>query len=273
MEGAAAVVEVAAAVAAGEIRTQLHGVEPIALDAMKRLLRPRFSLAMLLFVMAVVGAALKGIVLPKWEAAKQRQLISRLYLGGISVEGDHIYFGPTNRHNWKVSRDAFAELPQLKQVTSVVIEGDTNPSRQVTAECLSSLARMPQIRVLRLYNVPSDNDGLAFLASLSSLEELMLQGVVLTANDLKYLEDLKNLRSLYIYDAIMNGEMIESISRLRHLRHLFLVDCEMHAAPIGPLRQLTSLNYVCLSGTGVSTENIREWKMERPNLKIEIDEY
>jgi hypothetical protein len=122
--------------------------------------------------------------------------------------------------------------------------------KDLTARPLRHIARMTDLRDLKIGKIPLRDEHMTFLRRLTKLERLMLPSRnELTEAWLPNLAGMANLDSLYLFDQVITTEGLRHLGYLSKLRVLSLHGTRV--TRLEPLRPLTAIGYLCLAYTPV----------------------
>jgi internalin A len=128
----------------------------------------------------------------------------------------------------RVTDVGVAKLANLKKLRYLDLSGSV-----VTSGALKTLASLPNLQRLSLWNVKSINDTAASaLASLKTVSSLDLSNTSVTDETLRALAKLPNLQRVYVNDTAISADAVVAF---RKLRPSTMVYREMRAEPREPL--------------------------------------
>jgi hypothetical protein len=144
-------------------------------------------------------------------------------LGPASGEAECRVAGGT-----RVTDAGVAKLANLKKLRYLDLSGSA-----VTGRALKTLASLPALQRLSLWNAKGVNDAAASgLATLKSLSSLDLSNTGVTDETLRALEKMPNLQRLYVNDTAISAD---AVAAFRKVRQSTMVYREMRAEPREPL--------------------------------------
>lgn len=185
--------------------------------------------ALLLGILAVIGAVAAMPLLARFPGKEQKEAIAQLQ-----------------------SQRAQLEFDDFNNVVSLRINPDTPLS------ALKHVAALPKLKKLGLPVTDATDEDLVHLRGAIGLEELILSGnKAITDAGLKNLENLVQLKQLLLTDVPIDGSGMAALGRLEHLEVLNLAYTKMEDANTPHLGKLTGMKVLDLSYTPCTDEALK----------------
>ncbi len=164
--------------------------------------------------------------------------------------------------------------------------------RNVTDAELECLSRLPELRVLYLWDTHVTGPGLAHLTGLTKLDRLHLEGTKvsdasldhvvrlarlrvlnldgagITDAGLEQLAGLDRLEVLRLDDNEITDDGLERLARLARLRFLGMNNTKISDAGLIRLEALKRLEVLCLYATKVTDEGVRRFRRALPSCQV-----
>lgn len=142
----------------------------------------------------------------------------------------------------------------------------------VTDEGLESIAKLPNLRHLRLRLSPITDTGLELLSNCPELAILNLPHATCTVDGLKHLVALANLRNLRIASDKLEASAADAIAELTTLRSIHLIGVPIDDAGLRKIAALENLQSLYLDDAAV-TESGWDWLFENhPDLHVHVNQ-
>lgn len=155
----------------------------------------------------------------------------------------------------RLSNDGLAQVARMSNLRELRI-GDS----RVTNEGLVHLKSMPQLDVLAIYGLEINDDGLKSLSGLTSLQELRLGGSLIGKQDVSTagLGQLKldHLRELRISRSNIGDDGLALLKNSIELTHLDADQCPITDVGLAHLKPLGKLTRLSLKGSKVSNAGL-----------------
>jgi|HigsolmetaAR202D_1030399.scaffolds.fasta_scaffold09375_2 Leucine-rich repeat (LRR) protein len=166
---------------------------------------------------------------------------------------------------------ALTSIPNLKELAA--------GGNKVTDVGLNSLRLMPNLRVLDLNGAQRTDSGLwaatvtdrglDAIATLKQLEELYLRGAKITNTGSGKLAALQKVKVLDLGETQLSEAGLKFLSQLPELERLSLYGCKrVDDSVIPALESIRKLQWVDLTGTGLTPQAISRLRKSKPNCSI-----
>ncbi len=167
----------------------------------------------------------------------------------------------------KPTPKAIATIGALSGLTRLSLHGYREPSIKFTADDLTPLARLTNLKRLGLYNAPFDDAALQHIGKLRQLRRLDLGDLPITDAGIEHLSTLDHLRELWISDSSMrtnrvavsqvSGTGLASLARLPRLTSLHFTGPMVTDEGLSGVAQLQGLEQLHLyDATNVTPKGI-----------------
>lgn len=219
---------------------------------------PRFSLRMMLLVIAVSAAGLG--LLSRWIAAKQREERARQWImregGGVGRYTDR----DLRWREWWV-RGLSLVLPRecFYAVHSVSFEKADDAT-------LARFVDLPHVREVNFDGARITDRGIAHLRHLDRLEFLELSETLISDAGLAHLQHNRRVKQFWLEKTQVTDASLPFIAKNRGLTHLDLDDTRVTDAGVDLLAGLPELEVLALRGTKV-TPRVMTTMEQLPKLK------
>ena len=161
-----------------------------------------------------------------------------------------------------------ALLQSFPHLTVVLLDG--NPLTNVST---AFIGRLPRLRELDLSGCTLISDeSLLDLAKLSELRSLRLAATSISDAGLQQLAPLRNLETLSIRYCNVKGVGLVSLAKLPNLKHLDLSGDEITDRGLESLKSLRGLRTLGLENTKVTAAGVRSLRQALPDCKITADD-
>ena len=247
--------------------------------------RLRFSVRVLLVVVAVAAVFLSMIGKRTLEARKQRQLIEliqscggephheRNFKDGVerTIRLPNMEFSPTMPGpDWlrqRIGDEYFVDVTEafFDAASHRIVDDAT--FRQFANSVQSR--NLPRPRGLVFADLPITDaslEGLSAFPNLTSLHILNCPGV--TDEGLKHVESLVKLRRLDLSGMAITDRGLGRLSGLRDLRELSIKASSVTRAGLLQLKELTELEWLSLGDSEISSEAIKALRDHLPNCEM-----
>ncbi|TXT39509.1 MAG: hypothetical protein FD138_55, partial [Planctomycetota bacterium] len=131
---------------------------------------------------------------------------------------------------------------------------------------LAALSEVPKLLVLRVYDAPLTDAGLAHIAALSDLQHLTINGGKFSAEGVKSLSELKKLVMLDLNRSPVGDDGAKRIAEMSQLQELYLAQTSVTNDGVSALKSLTNLKVLGLfrrlglRGTQVTGQGLKALK-------------
>jgi Leucine-rich repeat (LRR) protein len=156
--------------------------------------------------------------------------------------------------------DDFPSLPQLRCINLHYSGSD---------DCLTWLARCPNMEMVCLTDCGISDVGAASLARLKRLKILHISGHDLTADGFRLLGTLPELEELWVESPDAGDEAVMHLSRMRSLRRLTLYGLPITDEGLEQLAALPALEELGVVHTDVTDKGVKKIRMLLPNCRID----
>jgi hypothetical protein len=249
----------------------------------------QFKLRTLLLVFAIVGVALRAIVVPINQAKRQVAAVSAIKAAGGFVMYDAQPAAPAWMGNlfgeeycrratgvcfWSnevtypspptVKDDGLTSVEELHDLKTLIID----KCDRLTAAGLKHLGRLGKLESLDLQGIDIADGGLAELASLETIKTLRLGGNSIGDQDLQALSQLSRLEQLSLSFPELPDAGLAHLTSLSSLKALTLENSSTTDAALEHLAAMRQLKMVLLSGTRVTEAGIKRLRTSLPNCTV-----
>lgn len=118
-----------------------------------------------------------------------------------------------NHYSQSVTEAGFKHIENLQHLETLFLRY----GKDINEEMLATIASLPNLRHLRLYESYISNQGLAYLASHPNLEKLDCSKVNINDTGIMYVSRLPNLRYLYLDYVDITDAAVKYLLRLKNL--------------------------------------------------------
>ena len=141
----------------------------------------------------------------------------------------------------------------------------------MTNKGMASIATLPNLRNLSIFNSPIDGRGLVHLRALKGqLEVLQLEGTAVGDEDLVHIRDFNMLRVLRLNGTAVTGKGLRHISGLPNLESLFMRDLDLSDEAFAHLSRMQTLQRLSLNDSTVTTDNLLTLLESRSVIRIYV---
>jgi len=143
--------------------------------------------------------------------------------------------------------------------------------RDLKVTQIESLAKLPQLSVLRLTRVILDDEAFLALPAIPELKELEFQADELTDEGIARITAFPALQSLALARSRLTDAGLSHVASLKHLKSLSLEDCAgVTSAGMQHLVGLAELRHLTLRGTAVRVDGLTQLAANRKLTKLNI---
>ncbi len=153
----------------------------------------------------------------------------------------------------------------FEAVSSSMLEKLNTPFRTVNPVALNSPALEATIFVRKTYQ-PSFLEEL--LDAREQIVSINLTDLPIKDEDLKTLSSFPNLEKLILNGTDIQGSTLELLSKNQQLQSLSLSNTELDPASLTGLEKIGSLKELYIWSTGISEEEVREWKEKLSGVRV-----
>jgi hypothetical protein len=173
----------------------------------------------------------------------------------------------------EVSDDGVKQLAQLKKLRNLKF---FHPGKSFTGSGLASLAAMSNLEALTVAgSFTFGDDGMAAVAKLTQLKSLRIWHDGQTNEGVRKLAELRNLKSLtlgqrltYKPPASPSDETIAILAEMKSLETLQLEEARLTLAALSKLKQLPNLKALTLNGIDLPEEQVARLQKELPKAAV-----
>ncbi|HEV7281645.1 MAG TPA: hypothetical protein VGN57_15695 [Pirellulaceae bacterium] len=238
------------------------------------------------------------------EGAGTRGWLQALLLPAIIAAGIATYWGAVDRDEHPIDPETGEARssqfrPRLGVQEEAVRRGSLDRiavvGEPVTAEDLSRIAQLPNLKTLTIGTFAGSEDDLAALEQLSSLETLHLHDLAVTDEGSATLSRIETLRNLNLDAATLGDEGLASLASLPKLEllrfrspnvtdagvaalakspalaHLHVIDAKLSDASLETIAAMERLESFYVDGGDFSPEGWRKFLDARPDVHVHVD--
>jgi len=167
-----------------------------------------------------------------------------------------------------------ASLPHLQQLVIGNEDLSAFPSRtlplnKITDAGLVHLKGLTTLMSLNLDGLPVTDAGLDTLSGLPGLGGLYLKRTQVRGPALGRLRSLPGLAVLYLDGSAVNDDGLSGLKGATNLQVLSLANVPLTGRGLAPLKSLPKLERLDVKGCGVSFEDLDDFQVARPAVKLE----
>jgi hypothetical protein len=149
------------------------------------------------------------------------------------------------------------------------VPGAMLPLNKITDAGMVHLKGLTGLQVLNLGGLPITDAGLDEIKDLPNLGGLYLDRTQVRGPGLGRLKSLPGLAVLYLDGSAVTDEGLDYLKGANNLQLLSLVGVPLTGRGLAPLKALPKLNRLAIMGSGVSFEDLDDFQVARPTVKLE----
>ncbi|MCX4239617.1 leucine-rich repeat domain-containing protein [Paraliomyxa miuraensis] len=131
------------------------------------------------------------------------------------------------------------------------------------------LRALPRLRSASFYDVPIDDEGLAFLCEVSTLKNIVLQGTRVSNDGLRQLARLPALTHLRLKDnPQLTDDGVPHLLAISRLQDLQVHETSITATALLPLARLPELSDLCVDDETGTEAELRELSRQMPRCEL-----
>ena len=162
-----------------------------------------------------------------------------------------------------------AQLEQIAKMPALESLSIAGEQRTITAKGFGHLRQMSPLKRLWFYMGNLPDEALSAVASLPNLEHLYLVEVKLNDKQLKYLTGARKLTTLAVSNNQITDAGLKHVASLTSLASLTLINNSgITGKGLPEIEKLTKLEFLDLTGTGVTDSELRAFKAKHPTIRV-----